>query len=74
MLDRNEVILHFRSDLLGAAERSIDCARNIILIRLAAGACHARQLLQLLRYGGIEALNRHAHLFEQLRGQSALLP
>ena len=74
MLDRNIVVLHAVCERLGAVERIVNGARDVEAVRLTARAGHAGQLLKLLRHGGVQTLHRDAHLLQQLRHKTAVLP
>ena len=63
MLDGDIFVLHLLCDVLRAVQRRINGARDVIFIRLAARAGHARQLPQLRVHRGLKALQRDAHLF-----------
>ncbi len=73
MLDGDKLVLHPGGELLGGREHIVDRAGDIILARLTAGPGHARQLLHLGMHRSVEALDRHAHLLDQLRNQALLL-
>ena len=74
MLDGDIFVLHLLRDILRAVQRRIDGARDVILIRLAARAGHARELSELRVHRGLKALQRDAHLFQQLRHKAVFLP
>ena len=73
MLDGDIFVLHLLCDVFRAVQRRINGTRNIILIRLAARAGHARQLRQLRVHRSLKAFKRHAHLFQQLRHKAVFL-
>ena len=73
MLDGDEVVLHALGKLFRLRQCLIDLARDIEAVGLPAGAGHARELVDLRRDGGIQALDGNAHLFQKLRHKAAVL-
>ena len=73
MLHRDVFVLHLLCDLFRLIEGGVHRAGNVIFIGFPAGAGHARQLLQLRVDSGFKALERDAHLFEQLRHKAVFL-
>ena len=74
MLDGDVFVLHLLCDVLGLVEGGIHRAGDVVLVGLAAGAGHARELVQLRVDGGFETFGREAHLFQQLRHKAVFLP
>ena len=74
MLDGNIIVVHLVRHALRAGQARVHGARNVIFIRLAPRAGHARELIELLLHGSVQALHRHAHLAQELRHKPAVLP
>ena len=74
MLDGDEVVLHLVGKLFGAVQRLVDRSCHIVAVGFSAGAGYARELSQLLQNGSVETFHRHAHLPQQLRRKTVLLP
>ena len=74
VLDGDVFVLHLLCDVLGLVESGIHRAGDVVLVGLAAGAGHARELVQLRVDGGFETFGREAHLFQQLRHKAVFLP
>ena len=73
MLDGDEVVLHALGKLFRLRQCLIDLARDIEAVGLPAGAGHARQLVDLRRDGGVQALDGNAHFLQQLRHKAVVL-
>ena len=66
-------ILHLLGLLFRSVEGTVQVARDIDFLRVAAGAGHARQLRQLRVHRSLKAFKSHAHLFQQLRHEAVFL-